>query len=140
MEYGFILEENQWDEITLDPYIIPLLSDKQKLCLEDAGFLGKYILDRDTVCHRTQVVLQIFCLPIGRWKRFAGGLDDGYEDKIVVNNHLLSILEQYKNDATKMLLSLPKINSGLPSQRQMLSRRWEQIHKLIEAAIRRIQK
>ncbi|RDL36070.1 SET protein [Venustampulla echinocandica] len=139
-EYGFILEENHWDEITLDSYIVPMLSEKQKLHLEEAGFLGKYILDKEVVCHRTQVVLRIFCLPIRRWKRFVDGLDDGDADQAVVDISLLSILQQYENDATKMLASLPNINSGLPSQREILSRRWKQIHNLLQATIKRMQK
>ncbi|KAF4630581.1 hypothetical protein G7Y89_g7550 [Cudoniella acicularis] len=74
-EYGFILPSgtNDWDEISLDAYIIPLFSPTQKKHLEDHGFLGKYVLDKETVCYRAQVALRILCVGLRKWERFVEG-------------------------------------------------------------------
>ncbi|KAH7342382.1 hypothetical protein BKA65DRAFT_503985, partial [Rhexocercosporidium sp. MPI-PUGE-AT-0058] len=82
-EYGFILagDTNQWDEVELDCYVLGLLSADKKEVLEEEGFLGNYVLDRETVCYRTQVALRLACLPVGQWRRFVAGSDDGEKDQ-----------------------------------------------------------
>lgn len=80
-EYGFILPSNVWDEISLDPFILPLLYAKQKETLKEAGFLGKYVLDSKTVCYRTQVALRLLCVPERRWTGFLKGFDDEEKDQ-----------------------------------------------------------
>jgi len=130
-EYGFILPENRWDEISLDPYILPLLSENQKERLDDVGFLGKYVLDNNTVCYRTQVALRALCLPMKQLQRFLNGQDDEERDQSIVNQFLIKVLNSHLKDAEQKLNRLRKVDCGLASQRETLSRRWKQIRLLL---------
>ena len=132
VEYGFILDENRWDELSLDAFILPLLSEMQKEQLEEAGFLGKYVLDGDDVCYRTQVALRVLCLPTRKWQRFLTGIDEGKVDRATVDQALGNILESCLNQADKNLKRLNNLDCGLPSQRETLKQRWQQIRLLLE--------
>lgn len=90
-EYGFILPSNKWDEVSLDLFILPLLTKSQKETLEEAGFLGKYVLDNNEACHRTQVVMRLLCVSASKWQRFVDGLDDGEKDQAIVNRLLVKV-------------------------------------------------
>jgi hypothetical protein len=144
-EYGFILPEegggNQWDEIPLDAFILPLFSAKQKERLEERRFLGKYILDRKDVCYRTQVALRILVLPIRKWERFVDGLEDMEDEQGAVDRVLGKVLKNLKIEVQgKMeLVEGLKEDVGMKCQRDMLRRRWMQIEGLIQAALVRIQ-
>lgn len=137
VEYGFILDENPWDEVLLDPYILPLLGDSQKRKLEDASFLGNYFLDQHTVCHRTQVALRILFLPLHNWEYFVKGFDDGEKDLPQVDRLILSILTEYRRDV-RQNLDLISQSNDFHAQRKILSRRWKQIDELLEDAINRL--
>jgi hypothetical protein len=100
-EYGFILDENKWGEISLDEVILPLFSEEQKHKLKEAGFLGNFILDRETVCYRTQIALRLLCMPPDRWERLvANSLEDGDKHQVAVNNIWLTALNAHL--ATKL--------------------------------------
>ena len=137
-EYGFIMDENAWDEVTLDEYILPMLSEAQKNMLRDAGFFGKYVLDRDNVCYRTQVVLRILVLPVGKWRRFVGGGDDGEKDQGLVDERLSEVLENYKKDVKRNLENIEELEDAKESQKETLRTRWEQIDRLLQMAVDRI--
>jgi hypothetical protein len=139
-EYGFILGENQWDEISLDEVILPLFSEKQKLKLEETGFLGNFTLDRARVCYRTQVALRLLCMPLNRWQRLVTrGLGDEDEHQDVANAILLKALYAKLSHVHERLEQGEALDCGLPSQRDTLRKRWEQILKLLTAAISRIE-
>lgn len=137
-EYGFMLTENKWDEMSLDAFIMPLLSAKQKNHLSEAGFLGKYILDRETVCYRTQVVLRLVCLPLEKWKHFVNGEDDGETDQPTVDRLLFQVLHSHLDQVKEMVKALGVLDCGLKSQRATLTQRWNQLHFLLETALGRI--
>ncbi|EPE32172.1 SET [Glarea lozoyensis ATCC 20868] len=139
-EYGFIMDSNAWDEISLDEYIIPKLSEKQKEHLKDARVLGKYVLDRETVCYRTQIVVRMLVLPLGRWRRFVDGNDDGEGDQGVVDGYLEGVLEEYRSDVQVKLEAISSLDVGLDSQRDTLKRRWSQIDILLQAALDRLKR
>ena len=134
-EYGFILDQNKWDEVYLDTYILPMLSEAQKEHLMTAGFFGKYVLDTETICHRTQVVLRLLCLPFRRWQRFVKGLDDGEKDLAVVDHLLHKVLQLHIRHVTDMLARASVAGGGLASQRHTICRRWEQINLLLDSAL-----
>lgn len=73
IEYGFVMRENCWDEVLLDEVVLSRLTASQKERLKGVGFLGRYVLDRETVCHRTQVALRLLCCRVGEWVRFVNG-------------------------------------------------------------------
>ncbi|KAG9229157.1 hypothetical protein BJ875DRAFT_387950 [Amylocarpus encephaloides] len=134
-EYGFLMTSNKWDEIPLDAYILPLLSTKQKGRLEEDGFLGKYVLDKETVCYRTQVALRMVCLPLRRWERFVEGMDDEESDQEVVDECLVKVLREYRRDAAEKVKKIQGLKSGISSQRKTLSERWKQIGALLDIHI-----
>ena len=139
-EYGFILEENKWDEICLDEVILPLFSEVQKQTLKDAGFLGNFVLDRVTVCYRTQVALRLLYMLPNRWLRLvARGLGDEDKHQVAVDQVLLQVLNSYLGTVHEKLNQVTVLDCGLPSQRNTLSRRWKQIRLLLITAIKRIE-
>ena len=77
VEYGFILDggTNEWDEVSLDDVMLPRLRKpaSRKRDLEEAGFWGKYMLDSETVCFRTQVALRNLAVQGSTWLNFAEG-------------------------------------------------------------------
>lgn len=138
-EYGFILSRNKWDEVLLDQIVLAELSARQQDQLEEVGFLGKYVLDQHTVCHRTQVALRLLCMPLKSWYRFVNGEDDGEDDQADANQVLLKILTKYENQAKEVSEQVMSLKVGLVGQRQIVDRRWKQILAILRAAINRIQ-
>ncbi|ESZ89636.1 hypothetical protein SBOR_9985 [Sclerotinia borealis F-4128] len=139
VEYGFILDDNRWDEVTLDPWITPLLTSDQEEYLKDMGFLGNYLLDRDTICYRTQVALRIFCLPLGRWRRFVDGLEGEEVSQKAAEKILMRVLMAGKTAAMETIKRIGESRAGLDDQRDTLNRRWMQIVLLLERALNRIE-
>ncbi|KAG4027035.1 hypothetical protein MFRU_033g00060 [Monilinia fructicola] len=140
VEYGFILDTNPWDEATLDPWITPLLTPEQREHLQEMGFLGSYMLDGDTICYRTQVVLRILSLPVGRWKRFVQGLESEEISQEAADKVLLRILTVGKTEAIEMIKRVGDSQAGLDGQRDTLNRRWNQLILLLERALNRIER
>ena len=138
-EYGFILQANKWDDVSLDPCIVPRLSKERRALLESAGYFGRYVLDGQGVCYRTQVALRMLCLPVKQWQRFVGGICEEGEDQVVVDRLLLEILESYRAVAITRVENLSSMIVGLASQRSILGMRWEQITLLLQAAIDKLQ-
>ncbi|KAH7412629.1 hypothetical protein BKA64DRAFT_702750 [Cadophora sp. MPI-SDFR-AT-0126] len=139
-EYGFILagDTNKWDEVELDVYVLELLSAEKKEMLEEEGFLGNYVLDRETVCYRTQVALRLACLPLSKWRSFVNGLDDGEKDQAKVDRVLLKLLGKYQKDVLEKIRLVNILDEGKPDQRDTLNNRWRQIDTLLQRAIDRI--
>ncbi|KAI1478281.1 SET domain-containing protein [Daldinia eschscholtzii] len=139
VEYGFVMDENRWDEILLDDVLVPKLSDRQKERLEEVGFLGKYILDRETVCHRTQVAARLLCCGVREWKRFVDGIDDGERSQKNVNQLVLTLLREQRHIAEKRIIEVQSLDVGLLQQKEVLARRWKQIQDLIDVNIARLE-
>ncbi|CAJ2504544.1 Uu.00g119380.m01.CDS01 [Anthostomella pinea] len=131
VEYGFVMDDNRWDEVVLDDVVLPRLSWRQKQRLEEVGFLGKYILDRETVCYRTQVALRLLCCGIREWKRFVDGIDDGEASQGAVNKLLVEMLKQHKAKADEMVEEVGHLEIGAPEQRSALMNRWKQVRSLV---------
>jgi len=138
VEYGFVLEVNDWDEVSLDEFILPLLGVQQQDMLERAGFLGKYILDKHTVCYRTQVALRSLSLSSRKWQRFVGGLDTGEKEQKGVDKILLKVLSLYRGEVSRVLAGLSEQHSGLSEHKETLFRRFKQIDSMLTAAVDRI--
>lgn len=140
-EYGFILDENKWDEISIDEVILPLFTEELKQQLREAGFLGNFVLDREKVCYRTQVTLRLLFMPPNRWQfMLVEGLEDEDEHQLAVNKILVKGLKAYLDIASERIKQVELLDCGLPSQRCTLNRRWEQICLLLTSAITRIER
>jgi hypothetical protein len=139
-EYGFILDENKWDQISLDDLILPLFSEAQKQTLKEANFLGNFVLDSEAVCYRTQVALRLLCMSPKRWQYLvANGLEDNDKHQVAVNKILLEALKTRLDQVHEKLKQVEALDCGLPVQRDTLRRRWRQILLLVTNAIRRIE-
>ena len=140
LEYGFILDENKWDEISLDEVILPLFSEEQRRELKAAGFLSNYVVDAETVSYRVQLALRLLCMTTGAWQRFVtSSLVDEDEHQAAVNVILVKALKRYLEKVHERLKQVEGLRCGLTSQRDTLSRRWKQIRRLLTITIGRIE-
>ncbi|KXJ93752.1 hypothetical protein Micbo1qcDRAFT_220387 [Microdochium bolleyi] len=139
VEYGFAMDGNRWDEVLLDDLLLARLDDRQKEALEEAGFLGRYALDRDGVCYRTQVAVRQVCCKPGEWRRFVMGADDGESSQGEVDGLVLQMLREYLQTAVKVSDKIVTMVAGRPEQRDMLSSRWRQIQELLRLHIERLE-
>ncbi|KAI1411375.1 SET domain-containing protein [Hypoxylon sp. FL1857] len=140
VEYGFVMDGNRWDEFLLDDVLLPRLSARQKERLEEVGFLGKYVLDRETVCYRTQVAARLLCCGAREWKRFVDGIDDGERSQQGVDQLILDLLREQKQNAEKTISEVEALTAGDQQQREVLIKRWRQIQELVDANIVRLEK
>lgn len=139
VEYGFVMDDNRWDEFLLDDVLLPRLSARQKERLEEVGFLGKYVLDRETVCYRTQVAIRLLCCGVREWKRFVDGIDDGERSQKGVDQLILDLLREQKRNAEKTISEVEALTVSDQLQREVLIKRWRQIQDLVDANIVRLQ-
>jgi hypothetical protein len=140
VEYGFVLGENQWDEVCLDDAVLPELSGEQKERLEERGFLGNYVLDAKTVCYRTQVALRLLCVPVGQWERLVFEGEDGGEVlQEQVDRLLLKVLRKYRGMVDKTVQELGDLEDDHPEQTELLRTRWQQIRKVVDQTIDRLE-
>ncbi|CAM1501621.1 Fc.00g036050.m01.CDS01 [Cosmosporella sp. VM-42] len=138
-EYGFILDTNRWDDVYLDDVILPKLNRAQRDDLEQVQMLGRYTLDPNTLgCYRTQVALRRICCREGPWNNFLAGFDDGARSQGDVDELLASALREYQEIIRKALDKIEKLDVGLESQRELLSRRWRQIDIIVKEAIEQL--
>ncbi|KAI5867413.1 hypothetical protein GGS23DRAFT_176730 [Durotheca rogersii] len=135
VEYGFVMAENRWDEIRLDDALLPRLNARQKERLEGVGFLGKYVLDRETVCHRTQVAVRLLCCSVREWKRFVDGVDDGESSQADANRLIVELLRELRHNAEKTASQVEASELGDPPQREVLAQRWHSIRDLVDTNI-----
>lgn len=141
VEYGFTLPGslNPWDEICLDDYLCPLFTKKQRMELEEIGFWGKYMLDSDTACYRTQTALRMLCCTYTQWRDVLDGVRDEDTDQEVVNEALVEVLERFDKDARRRLEELDGCAVGNTDMRSALRDRWLQIQEMVAATIARLQ-
>ncbi|KAI0432028.1 SET domain-containing protein [Xylaria sp. FL1042] len=135
VEYGFVMGENCWDEALLDDVVLERLDEGQRERLEEAGFLGGYVLDRETVCHRTQVALRLLCCKVGEWMRFVDGNDDGEGSQRAVDTLLLELLREYATRIDSTIERVEHLEVGEEEQKDILMQRWKQIRRLLEMRI-----
>ncbi|KAH6648781.1 SET domain-containing protein [Truncatella angustata] len=139
VEYGFVMNPNQWDEVGLDEVVMPLLNDKQREMLDDRGFLGSYVLDRNQVCYRTQVAMRTLCCNTREWARFVDGMDDGDRSQRDVDQRLIEVLGKYRSSISETLVNIRELHEGEQCQRELLVARWIHIDCLIENTVERLQ-
>ncbi|TQN67728.1 Ribosomal lysine N-methyltransferase set11 [Colletotrichum shisoi] len=140
VEYGFVMApgENDWDEACLDDVLLPRLSDAHRRRLEEREFLGKYMLDAETVCYRTQVALRTLVLPPRRWAQFVDGFADGEAEQPEVDELLREVLAAYDVEIGTKIATAGALDEGEEFQRQMVVARWKQIQGLVRATIRKL--
>lgn len=136
-EYGFIMDENDFDHILLDSVIIPKMDAVQLQLVRDAGYLGNYVLDKESVCYRTEVALRALCMPTRRWERFVDSGVDGQHDQAMADELLIKVLKLYVAKAQNVIGQLLSLEVKDRSQVETLVRRWNQILLFLHGAIER---
>ncbi|KAG5981045.1 hypothetical protein E4U54_006694, partial [Claviceps lovelessii] len=141
VEYGFALPSglNKWDEVGLDPYMCPLFMAQQKHTLDEAGFWGKYMLDAETPCYRTQTALRLLCLSEPQWRAVLDGQRDEDEDAEAVNRELLKVLRRCEKDVKSKVMDLDRCAAGDEEMTDRLRQRWLQIKELVASNMSRLQ-
>ena len=141
VEYGFTLMENRWDEVRLDDILLPLFSEDQKQKLEEENFLGKFVLDTEAVCYRTQVSLRLLCMPANRWQVLVTkGVEEKDKYQVTVDAILQNALKLYLKSIDKQIRRVEVLGFGLDSQRRTLITRWKQLRLLLTTSIDRMER
>lgn len=158
-EYGFILDKNANDSLSLDHLLIPLLSSEQVDGLKEDHFYGNYTLlpTRPVTCHRTQAVLRLLVLP-RRYAAFVGGIDDGAKEQPRMDKYLTEILTKYTRQIVDIIEKVEALGTSAKpatrqrrltstgnaelkqkaiedSQKAMVLKRWIQIRDFVHVAI-----
>jgi hypothetical protein len=137
VEYGFILEANKWDETSLDGVLRPMLAEAgggREKWVDEAGFLGNYMLDRSTVCWRTQTALRALFMSKAEFRKFLkGAVDEGVGKERVVEL-LRAVLERYDTSIGEKLKEVEALDVGEECQKRVLRERWEQIRSMAATA------
>lgn len=170
IEYGFILSENNYDALSLDHLLLPLISQPSEDALRSDGFYANYTLLRNAegsleVCRRTQAVLRLLYLPARRYAAFVGG-DEGETDQGIVNLHLKKHLEDYSRNiiaieediealvvgdiqdekSTSTLKRRRKSTTAIlnadvtAEQKDILLRRWKQVRDIVNELLKDLEK
>lgn len=142
VEYGFTLPPplNPWDETCLDPYLLSVLTAAgHKARLEEAGFWGKYMLDKDTACYRTHVALRTLCLTPLQWQAVLDGERDEDHDQHLVDAELLDVLRRYEADIEERVAEVEAATAGDELSREGLRDRWIQIKQLVVGTRKRLE-
>jgi len=147
VEYGFILNGNKWDEVSIDSLIVPDLGDSRKQYLGEEGFLGNYIFDKSTFCYRTQAAVRMLLIPMGtysesrmvdRWRQWLAGQEEGEREQAGVDGRSLRILDELRDIGHRSLVEIEKLEHG--SIKDMLERRWEQVLEMADSVEKQTRK
>src|SRR6185437_1252067 len=110
---------------SVDEVVLPLLSDDQQERLEARGFLGNYVIDRATVCYRTEIAVRCTFMPPAQWEGVVDGLVDLGESQGIANACLVLHLKKYQGATWTRLEEIQKnILPGEEAQTNLLVRRW----------------
>jgi len=144
---GFIFDNNKYDDVKIDSFILPRLNQVQKSHLEGRDFLGDYNLDQMGFCFRSQVALRMSLLNLRsgnaaeklKWfQMYIAGVYDGSREEHLVQEAEKSIRDELIDTATdvnKELDRLEGLETGKGALRSntldMLRRRWAQVLDII---------
>lgn len=136
-EYGFVLEENRWDRVSLQDLLLPKLDMTQRAQLESRDCLGPFTLTADNLgCRKTQVALRLLCCTQEEWQRFVDFEEDhGPTCQQKVDVLLMQLLHDLSDGAKKMLKDIGEMSIGQSVQRELLAGRWKQIQTMVTQAI-----
>ncbi len=136
-EYGFVLEENRWDRVSLQDVLLPKLDLAQRAQLEGRDCLGPFTLSTENLgCRKTQAAFRSLCYTQEEWQSFVDGEEDqGPTCQKKVDVLLMQILQDLADGAKKNLQDIGEISVGQGAQRELLAGRWKQIQTMVTQAI-----
>lgn len=134
VEYGFLIDSNPSDAIQLDEPVLSILTRAQEVILQEAGYLGNYLLDGD-FCYRTIVAVRLLVMPLDAW---SFSLLEGFEEdeyQHAVYRKLLEILWTSRWSTEQALQILQASGCRSSTHFNLLDRRLQQVQGIIDAAI-----
>lgn len=133
-EYGFLLDSNEWDEVSLDEFLLARLDDDVKAELRRLGFLGRWVLDRRTPgCFRTQVALRGL---VGSSMALCIHGTEREAIQPAINKVFDRHLGEYLEEIEGKVRAVEGLGLGLGGE--VLAKRWRQIAELVEGARRQL--
>lgn len=130
-EYGFVMDDNEWDDVSLDDLVLEVMNQEQRELVKENRFEGRYVLDKQGPCYRTQVALRAMVMSERRWLMYIAGSDDGEASQEKVDELLYQLLGKLKGMALKRLEDVNLLRrKGREEEQQpcgMLIKRWQQI-------------
>lgn len=150
VEYGFLLDDNKWDDILLDPIITPIIGEKgrRKEVLEEEGFWGNYTMDKNGVCFRTQAAARMSLVPEGlagigggsleeglvrRFRRFLSGEDGGEREQGMVDEVVRRWVAGLRRRGGEVLEDLGQTDVEKRYAMECVKRRWKQVLEICES-------
>jgi hypothetical protein len=125
------MDGNECDYITLDEYLLPMLSTKAKGTLEKMGYLGNYVFCDGEICWRTEIALRaevsspeelhIFAMKGQKVSKEAEEEYKAFHDEFVKK-----LREDIEGQVTRL-----KSKAFSDRYGQALRRRWKQIELLL---------
>lgn len=121
-EYGFVMKPNKWDEVYLDDALLPRLDEKQKVEVEKGSKLtGGFALkiaqgDSNSVGPKLQAALKLLSKTSNR----------------TPEQILSELVGDYLVTTKQTIAEVQATEVGTEAQRELLMRRWEQIHAILE--------
>ncbi|RPB01435.1 SET domain-containing protein [Choiromyces venosus 120613-1] len=140
IEYGFTLPlaKNKWDEVSITPLLLPLLSEEHKRVLASEGFLGEYAFDKEAFCFRTLAAVRLLLIQhpeadaswrkLAAWKDFLAGRDDGERERWAVEERLLGFLRRIEEIGGDALAKVEGL--GREGVKEVVRMRWGQVLKM----------
>lgn len=137
-EYGFVLDENDWDEVDISDFVEPLFDEMQTRLLKENHFLGNYILDRNGACHRTEITLRLLGMNERRWMRSVNGTEDSQSTQRDVDARLIEVISSLQSTVDHHVKSLGCSQRDTLDQTILIEKRWMQISALLDKIMLRL--
>ncbi|KAH7308710.1 putative SET domain-containing protein [Stachybotrys elegans] len=136
-EYGFMTQDNRWDRICLEDYIVPRLSARQHALLEEQDRLTGFMLHKVQASNADLwfALRLLSSASLTTWKSFDSGEEDGEGTLEKARNLLKMLLMEYMDHIKHRKRDLQTIKVGTESQRQVLAQRWEQVEEMAKEAL-----
>lgn len=139
-DYGFIMNENEWDRLCLDDVILPRLNETQRLALKANGYLGEYMLQAETKrSANIWIALRVLVAqkkPL-QWNKYVNAQEDDERTLQQASKLLVAVLEDYATLVKRTQAAVHALapTTGSESQRDVLRRRWDQLEMKTKDAL-----
>lgn len=132
VEYGFVLQDNEWDAFNLDSKILPLLKASKRDTLQNYNLLAKYMLGPVgdcQFCYRSQAALRVSWLPDSNWLKFLTGEDDGEAEQPLIDSKCRDIINKCLSEIQGTIKMLKSAKKG--AQKDAIIQLYTETEKLL---------
>ncbi|OJJ43428.1 hypothetical protein ASPZODRAFT_944827 [Penicilliopsis zonata CBS 506.65] len=134
-EYGFFLDENDYESLYLDDIVFRDLNASQKEELNLQQYYGNYQLTASGACYRTEIAACIKYMTRRNWRNYVLGHSTKGVDARKTESVIRGWVKTYSNEAKTTITALEALRSNeenvpFSSNIDMLLKRWKQIEWL----------